>query len=732
MDSFYRKIYLFKAPHVEPIKIARNSQLPITVEFADYTIPPDASAIAFSNGCYSNIVYKQACTISGNTLTFTPEPGFFAQGKNRLQYEINNGVIPLAIDVNCEISLPDCGASTTPEQVLPYVARAEAAAKSAEDNAEDAEKSKDAAAGSADAAEQSAEDAAGSAEAAERSAADAATSAAAADKSAKEAGESANAADQSAKEAAGSATAAGQSAQEAAGSADDAAESKNAAAESAEAAAQSAQEAAGSAEEAEKSKDAAEQYALRAEDAALRTGKRYIARWDKVNAQLARFGDASGITTDTTKFCFKGSVSSDYNNPFDGIYPWGHRRLCNVDLDVYRALPAGSSITGCVTAWEGEPGFSYDDPAGVWVYTPEFWGDAWEDGTYRWFEVTDRELPDLIYYPESIGGRWHGAVVQITVDGVQKTGFLPVPGMPGKRIAVSTMHSYAKNGGLTLENIFAYDATSILYLVEYGNFDSQLTLGNGVSSLFTEAEDKFLEAAADSVTVTIQASSAGNVIPGAIFDIGTSKGGNQVGAFTVVSKETDSSDPTKAIVTLDRAATVTTDNYWSIHGLVNTKDEQIGSRSGYIGANGQSHAYYRGEVFHGNLWRYILGVYHQATTNHIFVANSEEEADNYDAINTTNHIDSGIEIAASNGYIKSLGFRRAKGMLAIPACTETGGSSSAPVGDYHYNRPGSNTILLAGGRASFGAYAGRFCGNWNATASSSHWYFGGRPFLKTP
>ena len=58
---------------------------------------------------------------------------FFVPGKNQLQYEINNGVIPLAIDVNCEVSLPDGGEAATPEEVLPYVTRAENAAMEAEE-----------------------------------------------------------------------------------------------------------------------------------------------------------------------------------------------------------------------------------------------------------------------------------------------------------------------------------------------------------------------------------------------------------------------------------------------------------------------------------------------------------------------------------------------------------------------------------------------------------------------
>lgn len=539
--------------------------------------------------------------------------------------------------------------------------------------------------------------------------------------------------------AAGSAQAAQGSASRAASAEQNAAASERSAQDSASAASNSeanasafATSAAGSAQAAQESASAAAASAEKAEAAALRTYKHYITRWDKTTAQLTRLGDAVGITTDTTKFCYRGSDTGDYDNPFDGIYPWSHRRLCNVDLEAYRALEAGASLRGCVSAWEGEPGFSYDDPSGVWVYTPEFWGDAWEDGAYRYYEVADREVAGLIHYPESIGGRWHGAVAQITVGGAQKTGFLPLPGIPGKRIAMSTLHSYAKNGDFTLENIFVYDASSLLYLVEYGNFHSQSALGNGVSDLYTEAEDKFTDAASESITVSILASRAGNVIPGAIFDIGTGKGGNQVGSFTVVSKETDPGDSTKDIITLDRPTTVTTSNYWSIHGLTNTKDEKIGSRSGYIGTNGKSHAYYRGEVFFGNLWRYVLGAYHQATTNHIFLAKSESEADLYDAINTAKHIDTGIEIAASGGYVKSLGFKRAKGTLAIPACTEIGGSSSAPVADYHYNSPSSNTILVAGGHANHGPRVGRFYGSWSNPASNSYWSCGARPFLNSP
>ena len=141
MEEFYLKIYLFRPNRVPPIKIARNSQLKITIETMDYTVPVGATASAFAKGAFSGKVYTQSCTVDGNRISFTPEPGFFVPGLNSLQYEINNGVIPLAIDVNCELSLPDGGEAVEPEQVLPLVQRAEDAAKAAEADAAEADAS---------------------------------------------------------------------------------------------------------------------------------------------------------------------------------------------------------------------------------------------------------------------------------------------------------------------------------------------------------------------------------------------------------------------------------------------------------------------------------------------------------------------------------------------------------------------------------------------------------------
>ena len=452
---------------------------------------------------------------------------------------------------------------------------------------------------------------------------------------------------------------------------------------------------------------------------------------------MVRLNDAASFPTDVTNFVHRGSVNPNYSNPFDNIYPWSGIKLCNISIDLYSNLAAGDSITKCVTAWEGDANFSYNDANGVWRYRPEFWGKSWEDDTYRYFDVADKNVYDssYVYYPEAIVGRWHGRNETLTIGGVEKTCLVPSVGMPAKRIAISTLHTYAKNYGATLDSIYSVDADTLLCVVEFATMNTQNAIGNGVSNLYRQSSDLIQEDATNSTTVKVLAA-AGSAycIPGAIFDIGTSNGGNQVGSFVVVSATPNVGDAQYLDVTLNQAVTVTSANYWSVYGLVNVADEAIGSKSGYIGENGKCNAYYRGIVMFGNMWFYTLGAYENKDDQHIWIANSDEEADNYDALNTSVHYDTGLVLPVTNGYTKKLGILSRSGLLSIPLfCIETGGDSSNPVGDYLYNSAYTwNTVLLRGGSAPDSSLIGAFFCTWGAAASVRAGYFAARPRLKNP
>ena len=463
--------------------------------------------------------------------------------------------------------------------------------------------------------------------------------------------------------------------------------------------------------------------------------KHYGARWDKVNAQMTRLYDAESFPTDITNFAHRGSVNANYSNPFDNIYPWAEIRLCNVSIDLYRNLAAGDSITKCVTAWEGDANFSYNDANGVWRYRPEFWGRSWEDNTYRYFDVSQSKRDLYVYYPEAIIGRWHGRNETRTIGDEEKSCLIPSVGQPAKRIPLDALHTYAKNYGATLDSIYSVDADTLLCIVEFATMNTQKAIGSGLSNIYRQSSDLIREDATNSTTVKVLAAAgSAHCIPGAIFDIGTSNGGTQVGSFTVISATPNADDAQYLDVMLDQAVTVTGANYWSVHGLANVADEGIGSKSGYIGMNSKCNAYYRGIVMFGNMWFYVLGAYENKDDHHIWIANSDKEADNYDALDTTVHYDTGLVLPTSQGHIKKLGLLSRSGLLSIPAfCVETGGDSSNPVGDYFSNGAYTyNSVLLRGGNAGNVSSDGAFYGGWFYAASGRGWELSARPRLKNP
>ena len=197
MATIERDVSLLQRRRVAPIYIVYGSAVQIRLNMIDYTIPENATVEFFAQ-CGNGPVYRADGSATGNSAVFTPQEGFFQQGDNALQLEINGRLIPLALDVKCEERISGVGSEETPEQVRPLVLQAQDAAKEA----------REAAVSSAEAA--AAAD--GSAESAGQNATDARSAATSAGQSANAAGESANAAAGSASAAAGSASAAAESA----------------------------------------------------------------------------------------------------------------------------------------------------------------------------------------------------------------------------------------------------------------------------------------------------------------------------------------------------------------------------------------------------------------------------------------------------------------------------------------------------------------------------------------
>ena len=465
--------------------------------------------------------------------------------------------------------------------------------------------------------------------------------------------------------------------------------------------------------------------------------KHYGARWDKTLAQLTRLYDAASFTTTTTNFRYNGRVNANYNNPFDDIYPWSGIKLCNIDIETYVGLTTDQGITECVVAWEGDPDFSYDHPNGVWRYRPAFYGKSWDDGTYRYFDVCASDLGGYVYYPENIAGRWQGVEKNLTINGESANCLIPTLGIiAGRGYDAPEIHALSKIYNATLDSIYSIDADNLLMIVEYATMNTQGAIGNGVVLLSYQPSTPLPEAATNSNVIKVPAATSQTYcIPGAVVALGASAGSSSIGTFYIVSVETDSENSDYLALTLNAPVTVTTSNYFSIQGTTNMADEEIGSKSGYLGTNSYANAYYRGIVMFGNGLFYTLGAYKSGSDQHVWIASSNKQSDEYDRLNTSVHTDTGLVVPIGTGYINALGMVEGGSLSIPPVCTATGGTYQNPIGDYLYNSDNSptvNKILFLGGALNSGGAGGSFTQFWAYTTATTLWYLCGRPRLLNP
>lgn len=81
----------------------------IGFKITDFVIPAQATAIAYNQG-KSAEVHKQTCSIKDNTISFTPEKGFFEEGHNELQFRVthnNRSLFSFKSKVECQCSFVD-------------------------------------------------------------------------------------------------------------------------------------------------------------------------------------------------------------------------------------------------------------------------------------------------------------------------------------------------------------------------------------------------------------------------------------------------------------------------------------------------------------------------------------------------------------------------------------------------------------------------------------------------
>ena len=152
--------------------------------------------------------------------------------------------------------------------------------------------------------------------------------------------------------------------------------------------------------------------------------------------------------------------------------------------------------------------------------------------------------------------------------------------------------------------------------------------------------------------------------------------------------------------------TWTKDSYIGVTGKSNADGNGTNSVDGNTNA---AYMTYRGiENFFGNIWKWVDGI--NVNDNVPYVSNddtvfADDTAAGYTAL--------GITLANANGY-QVLLEQQARGFL--PASADGSGSSSTYITDYYYQNTGWRVVML-GGNATDGAYAG--VAYWNASHASA-------------
>lgn len=459
----------------------------------------------------------------------------------------------------------------------------------------------------------------------------------------------------------------------------------------------------------------------------------YGAKWDRLTNKLTRLARARDITTDTTNFCHKGSINTNYANPFDDIYPWSEMVVCDVDLTKYRA--GTYTLKECITAVYGDPDFTYKGSATNFVgrYRPEFWHKSEEDADGNvYYYISQIERDGFTHAAEKIDG------ISFCIDD-GNGGVTAGSDIPLTNIAVSQIHARAKNGGFALQDIQSIDEQIILYLVEYANMNIQNAIGDGCSSCYRENYADVISNVSvgnGETTFDITDSVMGQYMQvGAQIDIGATQGSVTYRGLL----KSYSVDGTTYTVTLDRELAVMDGMIASVHGFSACEFDMlassVGNASGYIGAVGKANAFYRGALLYANRYSYVLGIYRQQTTNNLWICPDGVDPNDYDALNTTVHEDTRIGfplLTSARWQTVGGNAQMIPGLSAFMATGESSGSSTSPVGDQQYVplATGGNTILLFGCSANRGWHCGVFGGLWNSGAGDSYWSSAGLPLLK--
>lgn len=450
----------------------------------------------------------------------------------------------------------------------------------------------------------------------------------------------------------------------------------------------------------------------------------YGVRWGKNTSASAgeRIYDSVGMVANV------GTGAEAVVNDFDAVYPFAGRRRCNGYRDTDRTFH--------VTAYEGEPGYTTNDPTKlVYVETPLFYYFDGIDGDYEVKAVSAHPVPGFLPSPAHLNP--DGTVRQYAYSAAYLVAMEGATGSekPSSRAGVfsdyNSLNGWATNikklgnqyTGMLIADQYV---DTLLMMVEFATKDMQ-TIMQGCSTLPYSTEHKAL-AAENSVNriLITKAQAAGYVVGQAISISATSYASDEIAKNRTITAITDKSTDETYLYFDGAAVNIEVGNFVSSRPWVNGATDVVAASSGSPTDNtsGKYPCKYRGkENPYGNAWVNIadlLAVRKGSEGNYTYHMAYLPDPTKYAAgVVSDDYVELDYQMPGSDGYVKEWNVDERYPWIRM--AKTLGASSTTYYADYYYYSRSAVSAVIAGGNLSNGRDAGPCCFYCSSAPSNSSW-----------
>lgn len=424
---------------------------------------------------------------------------------------------------------------------------------------------------------------------------------------------------------------------------------------------------------------------------------------DNTSSQWERTDNSVDLEANATK------DGSAVKNDFDNIYPWSDIITYNYD-----------TVNKVITAYYGDSNFKFDGSNGeVLTRIPEFYYRRYVENGYEYIQISKYAIDGFLKSPAFSVGRY-----DTSYDGTKahsRSG-----DVPEVQRNIASFRSISKAVGEGFGQLdYHYFLLQMLYLVEYADYNSQTKLGNGITSMRYNNNDKSLVAESSVNRIIVTTSIANNFLIGQQISIGTSSADNwSVAKYrTILRKEEYSvGGVTGTAIYFDgNPVNIAVGNVIWSHGQKSGHCDSLGMKSGCLSNDGKHAIIYRGiENIFGNVYQWVDGINIKDRQAYVCYDPEKYVSDVFNG----DYIKLGYVNASESGvWAKALGFDVNNPLIALT--TETGGSANTNMCDYYYSDAG-NRVARVGGGYNDTANAGLWLWNLNSTSSSTYYHSGAR------